>query len=119
MSQLKELINGQDITFDTHQAGDGQIVNWKNVHLEKSMHKEKGKVRFPLLNEEKISKTKNMNDETFYKIKKEVSKVLKKDKNKVKELAKTIVEILDRYSSQKSTEQDAFIASEKLCDYFD
>jgi len=35
--------------LSTHQAGDGQNVNWRNVHLEKQLHNGGGKVRLPAI----------------------------------------------------------------------
>jgi hypothetical protein len=35
MAKLNRLMKGQDLAFDTHQAGDRQSVNWLALHMEK------------------------------------------------------------------------------------
>lgn len=118
MSTLKQLIQSQDIAFDTHQAGDSQTTNWKAVHLEKSMHGKRGKARFPLLGETKASKSKSMSDEDFKYIKSEVQKALKKSPRLVEELAKVVAQELNRFSEKQATETDARKAAKKLAEYF-
>jgi hypothetical protein len=46
MATLKRLINGQDIAFDTHQAGT-QHIRHRDLHLEKRLHSG-GKIRYPM-----------------------------------------------------------------------
>lgn len=118
MAKLGRLISGQDISFDTHQAGDGQEVNWRNVHLEKSVHNERGKAKFPLLSNERPS-NKGMNDDVYAKVTKEVKRELKKNKVLVDELAETVADVIKRFSQGKATEEDGMTAAKKLAGYFD
>ena len=118
MAKLRKLINGQDISFDTHQAGDGQGVHWKNVHLEKRIHNKRGKVRFPLLSQERPSNS-GMNEKDFRKVSSEVKKELRKNSGLVDDLVDTVVEQIDRFSDGEATEDDAKMAAKKLASYFD
>ncbi|ASJ70343.1 hypothetical protein [Granulosicoccus antarcticus] len=118
MAKLRKLINGQNISFDTHQAGDGQGVHWKNVHLEKTVHNKQGKVRFPLLSEERPSNV-GMNEKDFRKISREVKKELRKNSNLVNDLVDAVLMQLDRFSEGEATLIDAQTAARKLAGYFD
>jgi len=116
--KLGSLINGQDVTFDTHQAGDGQRTNWKNIHLEKRLHGRGGKARFPLLGNEEPSNS-GMSDNDFSQVTREVKKILKKDKNLIQNLAKTIVTELERFSNGEATSETAKEAAKRFAEYFD
>lgn len=118
MAKLSRFINGQDVTFDTHQAGDGQKVNWRAVHLEKKMHKRNGKIRFPLFGNGNPSPS-GMSREDFEKITREVRNKLDGDRALVEKLAETIVDILERFSSRQATSEDAKQAAKKVAGYFD
>ncbi len=37
-STMKQLIQNQTVSFDTHQAGDGQPVNIDSLHIHKRMN---------------------------------------------------------------------------------
>jgi len=118
MAKLGGLINGQDVAFDTHQAGDSQKTNWKKVHLEKRLHNKRGKARFPLLGNEQPSNS-GMNDNDFNRVKREVKKALKKNKNLLDELASTIVTQLKRFSSGEASREDARETARRFAGYFD
>lgn len=118
LAKLRKLINGQDISFDTHQAGDGQGVHWKHVHLEKRIHNKSGKVRFPLLSQERPSNS-GMNERDFRKVSREVKRELKKNPTLVDKLVDTVAEQIDRFSEGKASEDDAKLAAKKLAGYFD
>jgi hypothetical protein len=116
---LKRLINGQNITFDTHQAGDAQETNWKYIHLEKRLHGRRGKVRFPLIGNQEPSYSSGLNSNEYGRIVNEVSKVLKKNENLLRELAITITDALKRFSSDQATYDDYIDSANKIADYFD
>lgn len=118
MAKLGSLINGQDVTFDTHQAGDGQPVRLGDIHLEKRLHNSGGKARFPLLGNEEPSNS-GMNDKDFNRVVNEVKKVLKKNKQVEKNLAETIVAQLNRFNDKKVTSETAKEAAKRLASYFD
>lgn len=118
VAKLSRLINGQDIKFDTHQAGDGQTVNWKAVHLEKRMHNRKGKIRIPLLGNGNPS-SRRMSRDDFERIMREVRNELDSNQALIKKLAETIVDILGKFSSGQSTSEDAKQAAKKVAGYFD
>ena len=75
MANLKKLIHGQDVRFDTHQAGDAQPTNWHHVHLEKVLH-EGGKIRFPLAGDFQPSWSSRVNDVQYERVKREVAREL-------------------------------------------
>ena len=117
--ELRKLIKGQDIAFDTHQAGDGQKVNVDHLHLEKRLHDGKGKVRFPFFKDFKPSKSKTMTEENFRRVTKEVTDALKKDENLTKELAQTIVSVLRRFRGENADiGQESHEAARKIAGYF-
>lgn len=119
MATLKRLINGQDVTFDTHQAGDGQSVNWRAVHLEKKPHNKRGKIRFPLVGDEEPSSSGGMNPRDEERIKREVKNELKRNPELVKQLAETVVDSLRRFSQGQATTEDVKNAAKKLARYFE
>lgn len=118
MAKLRGLINGQDVAFDTHQAGDAQNVNWSALHLEKRLHGGRGKARYPLFGNEKESSS-GMNQDDFERITREVKKALKKNEQLLKDLAKTIVVELERFSNGEATSKDAREAARNISGYFD
>ncbi|MGF1873728.1 hypothetical protein L4D77_00085 [Photobacterium frigidiphilum] len=118
MANLKRLISGQNISFDTHQAGDGQNVNWRNVHLEKSVHGERGKAKFPLLSNE-LPSNKGMNQKVYARVTKEVKRELKRNGQLVDDLVDTVADVIKRFSQGTATVSDGLIAAEKLAGYFD
>lgn len=119
MAKLNRLIKGQDLHFDTHQAGDGQSVNWPALHMEKRLHGGRGKLKFPLLGGFLPSKPKRMSDDDYFSILKEVTKALKKNDRLVRELADTVIGELNRWSSGDATVAAAIEASNKIAKYFD
>lgn len=93
---MKQLIKNQNIKFDTHQAGDGQVVNQKALHLEKILHQPKGtKIKFHFFNAIPLEKQNSTIDKTLLnRIKQEVSQALKKDIEKQNSLGKLILDTL-------------------------
>lgn len=118
MPKLNKIIKNQRISFDTHQAGDGQETQWRNVHLEKSVIGKKGKVRFPFLGKERPSNS-GITDSEFNKIVREVTKVLKKNKSILESLSETIENVLERFSAGTATIDDAKEAAKRFAEYFD
>jgi hypothetical protein len=117
MTTLGKLIQGQDISFDTHQAGDGQETRWRNVHLEKRRHGKRGKVRYPLFDGQP-SKSRNVSDEDFREITREVRSALRRDEALTQRLAETIVDVVRRFSSGRATPEDARAAAKKIAGVF-
>lgn len=119
MPKLKRLIDGQDIAFDTHQAGDGQEMNVEALHMEKRLH-EGGKLKFPLFGDMNNPEASgNVNGRTKVKIINEVKSVLKKDTALTKELAQTVFDELERFSNGEATESDAKETAINIARYFD
>lgn len=117
MAGLRKLIKDQKLSFDTHQAGDGQIVKWRSVHLEKRHNNKRGKIRVPLLSDERPTNG-GMRDADFRKISSEVRKELRKNRGLVGELAKTVVDVIDRFSGGDASVEDCVLAAKKLADFF-
>jgi len=118
MAKLNRLINGQNIRFDTHQAGDGQEVHWTDVHLEKRLHNHGGKIRFPLIGNGKPSKSYRVSDEEYNRVIREVRDVLDSNREILEKLARTIVDILSKFSNGKANTEDARQAAKKIAGYF-
>jgi len=118
MAKLRNLINDQKLTFDTHQAGDGQRVNWRNVHLEKKQNNKIGKLRVPLLNNERPTND-GMSERDFKRVSSEVKKELKKNNRLLQDLAKTISDTIERFSNGQVSADDCSLAAEKFADFFD
>ncbi|NWJ42079.1 MAG: hypothetical protein HXX12_14040 [Geothrix sp.] len=119
MTTLKRLIQGQDIAFDTHQAGDGQGVKWRELHLEKRMHEGSGKARFPFFDHAKASSSSRMSADALQEVTKEVGRVLQKNPELTKKLGKIVVESLQRFSDGTATIEDGKAAAKQLAGYFD
>jgi hypothetical protein len=118
MARLSRLIQGQDVSFDTHQAGDGQPVRWDGLHLEKRLHRG-GKIRFPFFGERQPSWNEGLSEEKYDRIVREVQKALRKDGQLLEKLAQTIVTQLDRFSNGEATIEDAQQAARKIAYAFD
>lgn len=117
MANLKKLIHGQDVRFDTHQAGDAQPTNWHHVHLEKVLH-EGGKIRFPMAGDFQPSWSSRVNDIQYERVKREVARELERNPALVQALAETVVNILNRFSSGTATIENAQEAAKKFAEYF-
>lgn len=118
MAKLGGLINGQDVAFDTHQAGDGQGINWKHLHLEKRLHKGGAKARFPLFGEEPPS-SRGMNERELNRVSTEIRSALKNNRDLVEDLAETIAEQLRRFSSGEAEIHHARQAAQRIAGAFD
>lgn len=97
---MKQIIQNQTISFDTHQAGDGQQINVDGLHMHKRMNSKKFKgvdVRIPLNPDEEIIFSGN-NSKLSNQIINEIKSVFKKDPEKVREMAKTLAGVISRYS---------------------
>ena len=118
MPKLKELINGQDLKFDTHQAGDGAEVNWQSLHMDKSMHGKKGKARFDLFGEsDPVNNGMKPND--FDRVISEVRKVLGKNQDTVEKFASEIVSQIERFKNGNANVDDVSQAAKNIARYFD
>lgn len=121
---MKQLIQDQTVSFDTHQAGDGREVLIDQLHLHKRMNGKKHKgvnIKIPLdpnkpidygIAKEKIGRS----------IINEIRKVFRKDPDKVREFAKYVANQIDRYGSGMSENQSrVFLAktSEGLAKHFE
>ena len=114
---LKRLIQGQNISFDTHQAGDGQEIDIYGLHLEKRFHNQKGKMRFPLFGDSKITAS-GIKEEKQKQVINEVKTVLKKNEYLKKQLADTIVKTLQRFMDNKVTIDTARESATKIAGFF-
>lgn len=119
MASLKRLINGQNLRFDSHQAGDGQPTNWKSVHFDKLPHRSKGKATFPLFGDGNPSYSGGMSRREFERIVGEVTSELKGNEQLAQQLAKTIADILKRFSSGEATFEHGIQAASKIAEIFD
>lgn len=119
MANLKRLIQGQDVRFDTHQAGDMQPTDWKALHLEKILHEGAGKIRFPLVgNHEPNWSSPRISQKNFQRVCAEVKRELNKNKNTTQILALTVADVLTRFSNGTASVKDAEEAAKKLAGYF-
>lgn len=118
MAKLNRLIKGQDVVFDTHQAGDGQNINLSALHMEKRLHGGRGKLRFPLLGGSNPSKPEKMSKADYNSIIQEVTRALKKNDRLVRELAETVIDELNRWGSGQATVGNAVEAANKIAGYF-
>lgn len=118
MAKLSRLIQGQNIAFDTHQAGDRQEVKWKDLHLEKRLHGG-GKIRFPLFGDISPSSSEGVSDDKFSKVVSEVKRTLRRNQNLQQQLAESIVSQIYRFKSGEVTVADAQEAANKIADAFD
>jgi hypothetical protein len=118
MAKLDGLIQGQDVVFDTHQAGDSQALHVEDLHLEKRLHDGGGKIRFPLFGNRQPSHSGRMSSGTHDSVVREVTKTLRKNQALTERLAQTVVEQLRRFSNGEATVKNAEAAARKLASYF-
>jgi hypothetical protein len=119
VASLKRLIQGQDVAFDTHQAGDSQVVKADDLHLEKRMHRGGGKVRFPLFGDRQPSRSERVSDKDFARIVREVHKALSKKPQLQSQLAEVVVEQINRFRGGQITTEQCMEGARKLADIFD
>jgi len=118
MANLKRLIEGQNVRFDTHQAGDQQPTNRYGVHLEKILHDGGEKIRFPLAGGYEPSWSSRINKNKYESVRREVQRELKNNDLLVNDLANTVADVLERFSSGTATVDDSKEAARKLAGYF-
>ena len=119
MASLKRLINGQNLRFDSHQAGDGQQTNWKSVHFDKLPHGRKGKATFPLIGDGSPSYSGGMSRREFDRIVSEVKGELKSNEQLAQQLAKTVADTLKRFSAGQATFEHGIQAAKKIAQIFE
>ncbi len=118
------LINGQDISFDTHQAGDGQEINYKSLHMDKKQHGRGGvRVKFAFFASEKELSIENLckkakSQDQCKKVVNEIKKVLKKNPDKKIELAKIIVTQLIKFSNKEASLEEATTVAKNIASIF-
>lgn len=119
MAKLNHLIKGQDVSFDTHQAGDGQEIHWQELHLEKTIHGGLGAIKFPLFGAREPKLPEGMTKARFNSVRSEVKRALKKNERLVRDLAETIADQMNRYSSGRAGESYAEEVARKVANSFD
>lgn len=118
MAKLGRLIQGQDVTFDTHQAGDGQEINWRSLHLEKRLHKG-GKIRFHLFGDAETSYSDRVSEKDLGRVVREVRDTLHKNEKLTVQLAETIVAQVLRFRRGAVTTENALEAARNIAKAFD
>jgi hypothetical protein len=118
MAKLKRLINGQDIAFDTHQAGDGRPVRLADLHLEKRLHHGKGKIRYALFGQEEPTSSKRVSKRTEERVTKEVRDALYKNSELKRQLAEAILDALKRFSDGRASVETAKAAAKSIARQF-
>lgn len=118
MAKLRRLIQGQDIAFDTHQAGDGQPVNVQALHMEKRLHG-RGKIRFPFFGELREPSYEGLSDKDYSRVVREVRDVLRDNENLRARLAETIVSQIQRFAAREANVESARNAARNLANAFD
>jgi hypothetical protein len=103
---MKQIIQDQTVSFDTHQAGDGRKVDVDQLHMHKRMNGKKFKgvnIKIPLDPNKSIDYTGN-NSKEGQRIINEIRKVLKKNPGKVREMAKFVANRISRYTDDMTAE---------------
>jgi hypothetical protein len=98
---MKQIIQDQTISFDTHQAGDRKAIEVSQLHMHKRMNGKKFKgvdIKIPLDPDQPISFG-NSNSDIGKQIINEIKRVFDKDPKKVREMAKYIANQISRYSA--------------------
>lgn len=115
---LKNLINGQDIKFDTHQAGDKAEVNWRDLHMEKYIHDRRGSIKFDFFSSREPQNS-GMHEKDFNRVQREVKKILRKDPEKLQKFADLAVSEIVRFSSGEASQDDVELAAKNIAGHFD
>jgi hypothetical protein len=118
VAKLGRLIQGQDVTFDTHQAGDGQEINWRSLHLEKRLHRG-GKIRFHLFGDAEPTYSDRVSEKDFFRVVREVRDTLHKNEKLATQLAETIVVQVQRFRGGAVTTETALEAARNIARAFD
>jgi hypothetical protein len=118
MAKLSRLIQGQDVYFDTHQAGDRQQANWENLHLEKRLHRG-GKIRFHFFGDRDPMSSERVSEKDSARVVSEVRKTLRKNVQLTEQLAETIVTQLNRFRGGDVTLEQAQEAARNIARAFD
>lgn len=103
---MKQIIQDQTISFDTHQAGDGKKIEVDQLHMHKRMNGKKFKgveIKIPLNPNEPIDFGDSKSD-IGQQIINEIKHVFKKNPSKVREMAKYIANRISRYSDDMTAE---------------
>lgn len=103
---MKQIIQNQTISFDTHQAGDGQEIEPDQLHMHKKMNGKKFKgvnIRIPLNPNKPIDYSGN-NSKDGRQLINEIKGVFKKDPNKVRQIAKLVANRISRYTKNMTPE---------------
>lgn len=118
MNTMKKLLNNQNLSFDTHQRGDGQPIRMEDLHLHKTLFgSKKGTIKLPLLGNGKPSFS-GMSLREYHAVLKEVKDALESNKERVNQLAIEIVDVLHSFSSGNASTQDARHAAARIAEYF-
>lgn len=117
MAALARLIQGQDIAFDTHQAGDRQSVRLRDLHLEKRLHAG-GKIRYPMFGDGRPTASTSVNETTSARVIREVSRSLRKNPRRTNQLARVIADVLSRFSNGTATIEVAREAARNIAGHF-
>ncbi|MES2654405.1 MAG: hypothetical protein V4620_02395 [Bacteroidota bacterium] len=121
---MKQIIQNQTIGFDTHQAGDGQVIKVDELHMHKRMNEGKYRgvdIRIPLDPNKEIIYTGN-NSRDAERIISEIKRVFKKDSSKVTEMAKYVANTISRYATDMLAEESkAFLdnSASSIAKHFD
>lgn len=121
---MKQILQNQTISFDTHQAGDGKKINIDELHMHKRMNSKKFKgvdIKIPLNPDKEIVFTGN-NSKLSNQIINEIKTVFKKNPAKVIEMAKTLADVISRYSKDMNPEDsDVFLkkSAESIAKHFE
>ena len=103
---MKQIIQDQTISFDTHQAGDGRKIEISQLHMHKRMNGKKFKgveIKIPLNPDQPIDFGDSKSD-IGTQIINEIKNVFKKNPTKVREMAKYIANRISRYSEDMNPE---------------
>jgi hypothetical protein len=104
---MKQIIQDQTISFDTHQAGDGRKIQVDQLHMHKRMNGKKFKgvnIKIPLDPNQSIDYSGN-NSEDGQLIINEIKSVFKKNPSKVREMAKYVANRISRYTQDMTVEE--------------
>jgi DUF1009 family protein len=119
---MKEIISGQTVVCDIHEAGTGRAAIWgKGLHIHKRMNgKEYGRaeIRIPLDSESDMEIVTRGNQEIKKRLVNEIRRAFE-DKQKRREFVKGLIQEIERFSDNMHKEENLRAAAKRIAKHFD
>ena len=118
---MKEIISGQTVVCDIHEAGTGRAAIWgKGLHIHKRMNgREYGyaEIRIPLDSESEMEILTRGNQEIKKRLVNEIYRAFE-DKQKRREFVNGLIQAIERFSDSVHKEENLRAAAKRIAKHF-